>query len=377
MPPIHLSRRRFLGCSAAAGIALAQGQVGEAADRPVRLGIIGVGNRGTSLLRSSLDVSGFKVVAVADPDPRSRQRGQGIVEKATKVRPDAVADHRDLQARADVEAVLVALPCDLHASVYEAAIRAGKHLYAEKPLGLSLAECDRLIGLAESRPDLAFHVGFQKRSNPRYQDGISRLRAGEIGDLLECRAAWTSSNGPVNGQGGWLASRARSGDFMLEQAVHVWDLLLWLKGEPPARAFGGGRRDVFARLQPDRDVTDWYSVQVEWTDGFRASFVQSWIDPADDAFTGNTQRVLGTEGGFDFSSGVLTSRDRSNPRQVVHPGHLPETNLALEAFARSVRSGGSTPGPVSLADARAATQFGMLVRLAVDSRRVVEWDEVG
>jgi predicted dehydrogenase len=163
---------------------------------------------------------------------------------------------------------------------------------------------------------------------------------------------------------------------MLEQAVHVWDLLLWLKGEPPSRAFGGGRRDIFAHLQPSRDVTDWYSVHLEWPDSFRASFVQSWVDPADDAFPGTTQRILGTSGGFDFSSGVLTYRDRSKTRQVIQPGHLPETTLALDAFARSIRSGGSLEPPVSLSDARDATRLGLMVRLAVDERRVVEWGEV-
>ncbi len=376
MPPIHLSRRRFLGCSAAAGIALAQGQMSEAAGRPIRLGVIGVGNRGTTLLRSALENPGFSVVAVADTEARNRQRGQGIVEKATKNRPEAFETPEALLEKADVEAVLVALPCDLHASIYEAVLEGGKHLYAEKPLGLTLQECDRLILLAGSKPELAVHVGFQRRSNPRYQEGIARLSDGEIGELIECRAVWTSSNGPVNGQDGWLGRRERSGDFMLEQAVHVWDLLLWLKGEPPVRAFGGGRRDVFARVQPERDVTDWYSVQLEWNDGFRTSFVQSWVDPADNAFTGNTQRILGTEGGFDFTSGVMTYRDRTRPRQVVHPGHLPETNLALGAFEKAVRAGGSTPPPVSLAEARDATRMGLMVRKAVDERRVVEWDEV-
>lgn len=377
MPPIHLNRRRFLGCSAAAGFALAQGQVSEAATPPIRLGLIGVGNRGTSLLRSALEIPAFHVLAVADLEPRNRQRGQGIVEKATRARPDATSDYHDLLTRPDLDALLVALPCDLHAPVYEAALLAGKHLYAEKPLALTLPECDRLIALASSKPNLSVHVGFQRRSNPRFQEGIARLQSGEIGDLLECRALWTSSNGPVNGQHGWLALRERSGDFMLEQAVHIWDLLLWLKDAPPARAFGGGRRDVFAHLQPDRNVTDWYSVQLEWPDGFRASFTQSWVDPADDAFTGNTQRILGTLGGFDFSSGVLTYRDRSQPRQTIHPGHLPETNLALEAFARAIRAENPLPPPVSLASARDATQLGLLVRRAVDERRVAEWDEVG
>ena len=115
----------------------------------------------------------------------------------------------------------------------------------------------------------------------------------------------------MSGHGGWLGRRDRSGDWMVEQAVHVWDILHWFKGESPVRASGWGRRGLFAASDPSRDVTDHYAAELEWADGFRASFVQSWVAPADDGFTGSTLRVMGEEGGFDFMSGALTFRDRS------------------------------------------------------------------
>src|SRR3954469_16108773 len=82
MPPIALNRRRFLGCSAAAGLALSQGRVveGTAEAQPVRLGVSGVGTRGTALLRTALELPGTQVVAVCDDEPRHRLRGLGIVE---------------------------------------------------------------------------------------------------------------------------------------------------------------------------------------------------------------------------------------------------------------------------------------------------------
>ena len=87
LPPSRLNRRRFLGCSAAASLALSQGNLAEAAAvdaeaAPVRLGVIGVGNRGTALLRGLLELPGTPIVAVCDFEPKHRQRGQGIVEKA-------------------------------------------------------------------------------------------------------------------------------------------------------------------------------------------------------------------------------------------------------------------------------------------------------
>jgi predicted dehydrogenase len=380
MPPIALNRRRFLGCSAAAGIALSQGRVAEAGAAgdatPVRVGLVGVGTRGTTLLRTLLDLPGVTVVAVCDTESKHRLRGQGIAEKAKGVRPDAHERPEQLLGRDDLDAVAVAIPCDRHADVYAAALHAGKHLYAEKPLGLTLAECDRLIAEAATAPSLAVHVGFQRRSNPRYREGVERVRRGDLGTLVHGSAAWVSSHGPMNGHDDWLARRERSGDWMVEQAVHVWDVFHWLAGGPPARAFGHGRRDLFARSQPGRDVTDHYTVHLEWPDGFHATLVHSWVAPADDRFTGVTLQLVGSDGGLDFGSGALTFRDRSRPRQSVEPGVHADTRLALQAFLASVRSGAAVPPPVTLQESRDATLTGLLVRKAVDERRLVTVDEI-
>ena len=119
-----------------------------------------------------------------------------------------------------------------------------------------------------------------------YGGGIAAIRRGDLGTLLSGSGAWISSNGPINGHDGWLARRARSGDWMVEQAVHVWDVFHWVAGGLPVRAYGSGRRDVFTREQPGRDMTDDYQASLSWADGFAVNFVQSWAAPADDGFRG-------------------------------------------------------------------------------------------
>jgi predicted dehydrogenase len=378
MPPITLNRRRFLGCSAAAGLALSQGRMAEGGEgsSPVRLGLVGLGTRGTSLLRTLLELPAAQVLAVCDTEPKHRVRAQGIVEKARGHRPESYESYPTLLERSELDAVVVALPCDRHAAVYLAALAAGKHVYAEKPLGLTAAECCRVIDAAAARPELAVHVGFQRRSNPRYREAVALVRQGELGPLIEGSAAWVSSNGPMNGHDGWLAHRARSGDWMVEQAVHVWDVFHWVAGGVPIRAYGQGRRDLFASDQPERDVTDHYAVHLEWADGFHASFLQSWVAPADDRFTGITLQVMGTAGGIDLGSGAVTFRDRTRGRLTLHPGTQPDTRLALEAFLAAASSPEPVPPPLTLAEARDATLTGLLVRKAVDERRVVTMDEV-
>ncbi len=375
MPPIQLNRRRFLSCSAAAGFALTQAK-GADSTRPVRIGMIGLGNRGTTLLRACLDDPNVTVAAVADLDLKNRVRAAGIVEKARKEKPEALESIDRLLERSEIEAVVVALPCDLHANVYERALKAGKHVYAEKPLGLTLEECDRLIAESVRHPEQALHVGFQRRSNPRYRDAIAAIHRGDLGELLSGSATLASSNGPISGHDGWLGSRARSGDWMVEQAVHVWDVYHWLTRGVPMKAYGRGRRDVFRKSQPDRDVTDTYQAMLQWSDGFSLEFSQTWIAPADDAFTGAATRVVGADGGFDFATGAMTFRDRSQPRQVVQPGNHADTALSIAAFMNAVRSKEPVEVPVSLAMARAATVTGLMVRKAVDENRVVMRAEV-
>jgi myo-inositol 2-dehydrogenase / D-chiro-inositol 1-dehydrogenase len=382
MPPIALNRRRFLGCSAAAGLALSQGRVAEARaaaeSTVVRVGVVGLGTRGTTLLRTLLELPGVKVAAICDAEPKHRLRGQGVVEKAVGERPEGLERIDQILDRSDVDAVVVALPCDRHAEVALASLQQEKHLYAEKPLALTLDECDRLIEASSKASEITLHIGYQRRSNPRYREGVERVHRGEIGSLISGSAAWVSSNGPMNGHGDWLAQRRRSGDWMVEQAVHVWDVFHWLTGAAPVRAFGRGRRDLFSKIQPARDVTDHYSVQLEWADGFHVSFLHSWIAPADDRFTGVTQQVMGSEGGLDFSTGALTFRDRSRPRQILHPGAQADTKAALETFVSAIRTsqGGDSAAPIRLVDAREATITGLLVRRAVDEARVVTREEI-
>lgn len=379
MGPVRLNRRRFLGASAAAGLAMSQGLPVEGEDgaAPIRTGLIGAGNRGTTLLRTLLELKVFDVRAICDVEPRHLQRAQGIAEKASGRRPDACDEAARLLARDDLDAVVVALPCDLHASVNLEVLRAGKHLYAEKPLGLSLAECDALIDEHKNRPDLVFHVGFQRRSNPRYREGVELIHSGAIGQPLEARLTWTSSNGPIAGHQGWLGRRDRSGDWMIEQAVHVWDLLHWITGGPPAQAFGYGHRNLFRDADPARDVTDQYSVILRWSDGFSATFVHSWMDPADEAYTGTSQLIIGSKGGVDFQAGVATFKDRSRPRSAFGPGVFPDTRLALATFAEAIRHGSeSITPPLPLEAARMATLTGLLVRQAIDEARVVTLAEI-
>src|SRR5579885_1163072 len=125
--PTHIARRDFLKVAGAAGLNAAAA----AADRPVRIGMVGVGNRGTSLLRNFLDLPGVIVPAICDIDESHLARAQGIVEKAGRTRPEGYArgmeDFRRLVERNDLDAVVTATPWEWHTKVCVAAMKAGKY----------------------------------------------------------------------------------------------------------------------------------------------------------------------------------------------------------------------------------------------------------
>lgn len=347
-------------------------------ENPLRVALIGAGGRMTfGLLPAILESGEVRVVACADPDPSHLNRILDRIERATGLRPRGLPGERDFAAalgRDDVQAAFSATPCDLHAPIYLEALRRGKHLYGEKPLALSLAEINSL-NEAWPASRAVLQIGFQRRSSARYAEGIRRLRDGEIGEMIEARAAWNNAGGPP-GAAGWLGQRARSGDWMLEQACHTWDTLRWATGATPKAAYGAGRRDLFAADRPGRDMTDSYTATLEYADGLVASFSHTWSAPVGDngAFSGVYERILGTRGGIDLGAGRISYADRERKAVVLPPDEADMTRAAVRDFLACVREGRQ---PASGVDTAAdATLTGLLVRKAVDERRRVTMDEI-
>lgn len=373
MAPIRLNRRKFMGVSAAASWAVfANPSAGEVPpiEEPVRVGLVGLGTRGTSLIRTLCECPEARLVAVADPEPKHRRRASGITQKATNQAPEEFETLEALLGSEKVEAVLIAAPNDLHAAMAAFALESGRPVLVEKPLGLTLDECDQIAAMAEST-GLPVHVGFQRASNPRVLACWDRIAEGGLGRPIEGRASWISSNGPLDGQGGWLASAERSGDWMIEQGVHIWQIYNRLLGGPPESVTGYGCRDLFADSQPDRDVHDLYSAQLLWPCGFGLSVRQSWVDPPSSRNTGVSMQVIGRDAALDFQTGLLVPNDRRRDQEELHPGPQPDTKQMLLAFLHTVRHSDAVNPPVSLAEARDATLTGLMVREAVQSRGVV------
>lgn len=173
-----LKRLAALGCTApflVPGRALGAEEK-PAANERITVGHIGVGGRGSALFREVQQVPDFQSVAVADCYQNRREATAGVCKGK------AYADFRDLLARDDIDAVYIATPDHWHVPIGIMAARAGKHVYIEKPLGITL-EQDLAIEKVLADTGRIFQYGTQQRSMPHCWNGCELVRRGAIGKV--------------------------------------------------------------------------------------------------------------------------------------------------------------------------------------------------
>ena len=186
MPAIHESRRRFLERSAlvAAGAAILPGAWRAAGaespnGRPV-FATIGLRNQGWAITQKSFSYADF--AALADIDAGVLGTNVANVEKGQGRKPDAYADYRRVLDRKDVDAVMIATPDHWHTKIAVEAMRAGKDVYCEKPLTLTIDE-GKLIERVVDETGRVFQVGTMQRteSDGRFLLAVALVRHGRIG----------------------------------------------------------------------------------------------------------------------------------------------------------------------------------------------------
>jgi len=267
--PGRISRRRFLKSAAAlaaAPYALSGRALGRLApSERITLGVIGLGNMGVIHLPGLLGNRELQVVAVCDVDRRKREAAKRAVEEHYGAdRPagwrgcDAYNEYERVLERPDIDAVLTAVPDHWHAIIAVAACRAGKDIYSEKPLSLTIREADAMLAAAR-RYGRVFQTGSQQRSDANFRFACELVRSGRIGKIQTVHVGvggpsqekylpeepipegfdWDRWQGPTplypyNGErcsgsfgGGWRFIRNYSGGMMTDWGAHHFDIAQW------------------------------------------------------------------------------------------------------------------------------------------------------
>jgi myo-inositol 2-dehydrogenase/D-chiro-inositol 1-dehydrogenase len=197
-------------------------------DKPVRVGLVGFGAWGQHHANAITVTEGAELVAIA-------ARSETSVEAAKSAYPNAEVcnDFHELAARDDLDFVDVVVPSHLHHEVATAVLNSGKHLLLEKPMGVSLEQCDDMIRLAKEK-DRLFAVGHELRLSSMWGKAKQMIDEGFIGNPLYALVE-LSRNPYRQGAEGWRYDISRVGSWILEEPIHFFDLARWYlepSGEP-------------------------------------------------------------------------------------------------------------------------------------------------
>lgn len=324
---------------------------------PIRVGVIGVGRMGARHAQNlSGAVAGAKLVAVADPDEAAVRRVGDELGVA-----GVYTDYRELLARDDVEAVVIAAPADTREEMIAACLAAGKHMLCEKPVAHDLPAARRVAKMLEGA-EVTFQLGFMRRFDPAYVRAHRLIREGVIGRPVFIRLVSRDAEGPPLGFVGG------SGGLFVDSSVHDFDLARWLMGSEVERVYALGGTFVYPEYAEHGDI-DVGAVSLRFAGG--AIGLHDNARKSGYGYDIRTE-VLGTDGAIQIGylnqdSVVLLKKDRPSCDYV--PDFLARFadayRLELQHFIDVLRKGG-TPA-VGVEDGVRALEIAAAARASLES----------
>jgi len=337
--------------------------------------MIGVGNRGSYLLRGVLEQPNARVLALCDVKPGRLDKAASA---AARDNPAAFSDWRKLIDRKDIDAVFIATPPDLHAEMAAAALHAGKNVYCEKPIGITPAQV-RAVMEAAKKSNKVFVPGQQLRSMKEYIEAVRKIRDGLIGDVLMVKAQrHATADLPHDGTSGdWYFDVNRSGGYLIEQSVHNLDLCNWAIGAHPLRASGFGGIQMYKNDPPGRTIFDSGTLSYEYPGGVMMSFTQNVFHPRGLPNGNQYIYVYGTKGAVELMGTPTFYPLSGDPKGVVigQKAQPDDPHAHIAAFYRAVAGGGPLPADITIGATAALTAI--LGHQAMTKQQVVEWKALG
>jgi predicted dehydrogenase len=412
-----ITRRTFTkawAASAAVGLTAAQAaQVPGANDR-IRLGFIGVANRGMQLVGAFLENPDVEITAVCDVSRSALERAQGRAGG----KAFATGDFRKLLDRRDVDAVVIATPDHWHALQTIAACRAGKDVYVEKPLSITIHEGRRMVEVARETARVV-QVGLHRRSSKLYAEAARFVQAEHLGKVTVARCYQLSNMAP-GGIGHaqpkdppadldwnmWLGPRPLRpfqeniapyrfrwwmpySSQIANQGTHFLDAIRWITGDlaPKTVAALGGRYAV----DDDRTIPDTMEAVFESPAGRLTVFGQYEANGNPAMAQPGYLELRGTQGTAYVSDSAVNvvpekggqfqdHRPRMQPLElkVAEDGAAHQVkNLSLTArharnFLDCMRTRGLPHCDVEIG--HRSTSYALLANIALVTRAQLDWD---
>jgi myo-inositol 2-dehydrogenase/D-chiro-inositol 1-dehydrogenase len=320
--------------------------------RVPRVAIIGCGSYGAEHAKYLSAAPGVKLHAVADI---ALERAEDFAKKYGA--GYATGDVNRLWADAEIDAVWICTQHDTHAPLAEAAAAAGKHFFLEKPLALTLADCDRIVAAVE-RSGVIAASGFKLRFFPAVVAAKQFLTKPTLTVAQVIDDHWPADF--------WANDPVKGGGNVLSQGCHMVDTVLHLHPTPPVKVYAAGGN----RHHPTRDIVDTASITLTFADGAVATVAvgDCGVPPHSSKFA-----LQQSDGARSFSlynrlNSIMTREDK---KVTEHPAWPEEGAAVIDApFIAAVAAGG--PSPVTVQSARRTTAVVLAAIASIKTGQAVD-----
>ncbi|RKL66961.1 oxidoreductase [Salipaludibacillus neizhouensis] len=290
----------------------------------IKMGVIGAGNIGNVHLSIFSEVAEVEIIAITDvylPLAKARAEAYGI--------PKVYHNTDDLINDEEMDAVIVAVPNNYHASLAIQALKAGKHVLLEKPMAINETDAKDIL-LTQQETGKIVMIPHQMRWESIPMQVKEQVISGELGEIYHAKAGWFRRKG-IPGWGTWFTNKEESGGGpLIDIGVHLIDLSLHLMGNPKPvsvfgstySAFGPKKKGIGTWGKPNWegkfDVEDIATALIRMEDGSTLSLDVSWavhMDTDNEPFV----HLFGTEGGASIrgNKGKLLSERFNQPIEVA------------------------------------------------------------
>lgn len=398
-----MSRRTFLKNSAAAAASAAALQslsssVFAAGDDAVKIGLVGMGGRGTGAANQALSTEGkVKLVAVADAfwdviDDQLKQIANSVKGKPNEFNPEDVQKFGGLDAYkqvidSDIDMVILATPPGFRPLHFAAAVDKGRHVFMEKPVATDPSGVRLVLEKAKiaKEKNLKVGVGLQRRHEATYKELIQMVHDGVIGDVIMSRVYW-------NGGGVWEPKKTREqvktemeyqiwnwyyynwlcGDHICEQHIHNLDIGNWLKNAYPVEAHGMGGRQVRTDKRYG-EIYDHHAVEYTYADG---SKMISQCRHIQGCWSAVDEHAHGTNGTIHLQGGAPKQCyiQMPNGKKIFAQGkHINPYQVEHDDIFQAIRTG--APGYSEAEYGAMSTMTAILGRLCTYSGKVIKMED--
>lgn len=235
----------------------------------IRVGIVGLGRLGLEHARNlkfNVPYASLEAICSMSPDQLSELQKEWDI-------PHTYTSYEEMVNSGNLDAVFISSPSGLHVEQIEMALKAGLHVFSEKPLALNLGDAERIAEVISKYPNQKFMLGFMRRFDPGYVAAKKMIEEGRIGNPYMVRCYSLDPNDAIEG---FLefSRNAPSGGIFMDLSIHDYDLSRWLLNAEPKKVWSLGGNFKYPEIADFNDV-EVASSLVEFEDDKMGMFLSS------------------------------------------------------------------------------------------------------